>query len=118
MGLVFEGYGPIGERREKDLAGRPVDVHATFPGGTEGAGLDGLREYIRKRRENDFVDNFCGKLLAFALGRSLIPSDDALIEEMHGKLAAHGYRFDSAIQTIVTSPQFLNKKGRAELTER
>ena len=31
LGLVFEGYGPIGERRDKDLAGRPVDVSATFP---------------------------------------------------------------------------------------
>ena len=34
MGLVFEGYGPIGERRDSDLAGRPVDASATFPGGT------------------------------------------------------------------------------------
>ena len=38
MGLVFEGYGPVGERRDTDLAGRPVDVSATFPGGSHGAG--------------------------------------------------------------------------------
>ena len=34
MGLVFEGYGPIGERRTKDLGDRPVDDSATFPGGS------------------------------------------------------------------------------------
>src|SRR5439155_7228962 len=32
FGLVFEGYGPVGERRVKDLGGRPVEAHASFPG--------------------------------------------------------------------------------------
>ena len=54
MGLVFEGYGPVGERRTKDLAGRPVDTHAAFPGGEQGAGLDGLETYIRAHRQNGF----------------------------------------------------------------
>src|SRR5262249_36044476 len=30
IGLVFEGFGPVGERRTKDLGGRPVDASATF----------------------------------------------------------------------------------------
>ena len=79
LGLVFEGFGPVGERRDKDLAGRPIDARATFPGGSEGAGLAGLRKYIRDHRQNDFVDNLCGKLLAYGLGRSLILSDDLMI---------------------------------------
>ena len=63
-------------------------------------------------------NNFCGKLLAYALGRSLIPSDDSMIQEMQNKLAANGYRFDSLIDNIVTSPQFLNKRGRDDLAEK
>ena len=118
FGLVFEGYGPVGERREKDLAGRPVDIHATFPGGSDGAGVDGLKQYIRGRRQNDFVDNLCGKLLAFALGRSLILSDEPLVQEMRSRLAAHGYRFDSLIESVVTSPQFLTRRGRDDPAER
>ena len=47
LGLVFEGYGPVGERRTKDLSGRAVDASATFPGGTTGTGLEGLRAYVR-----------------------------------------------------------------------
>jgi hypothetical protein len=43
LGLVFEAYGPIGERRTNDLAGRAVDARAEFPGGGAGAGLRGLR---------------------------------------------------------------------------
>jgi len=118
LGLVFEGFGPVGERRQKDLADRPVDSKATFPDGSEGAGIEGVRKYIREKRQNDYIDNLCGKLLAYGLGRSLISSDEILIDDMHGKLAANGYRFDIMVESIVTSPQFLNKRGRDGLAER
>jgi hypothetical protein len=115
MGLVFEGFGPVGERREKDLAGHPVDAHASFPAGGEGEGVEGLRKYIQDRRQNDFVDNFYGKLVAYALGRSLMLSDETMIQDMRRKLSSRGYRFNDAIETIVTSSQFLNKRGRDDL---
>ncbi|HEV8379605.1 MAG TPA: DUF1592 domain-containing protein, partial [Tepidisphaeraceae bacterium] len=111
FGLVFEGYGPIGELRGKDLGGKPVDTRATFPGGTEEKGLDGLRSYIRDHRQQNFVDNLCRKLLSDALSRSLLLSDEPLIEQMKQNLASNGYRFSSLIDTIVTSRQFLNKRG-------
>jgi hypothetical protein len=110
FGLAFEGYGPIGEKRSKDLAGRPVDTKAAFPGGSEGTGFDGLLTYIREHRQKDFLDNLSRKLLAFALGRSLQLSDEPAIERMQTKLTANGYRFTSLVDTIVTSPQFLNKR--------
>jgi hypothetical protein len=115
LGLVFEGFGPIGERRSHDLAGRAIDARAAFPGGGEGAGLEGLRRYVREHRQDDFVRNFCGKLLAYALGRSLLLSDEPLIDELTRRLAAGGYRVDTAIESIVTSRQFLNKRGQEQL---
>jgi hypothetical protein len=115
MGLVFEDFGPIGEKREKDLAGHPVDAHATFPGGSEGTGCGGLRDYVRTHRQDDFVDNLCRKLLGYALNRSLIPSDDLLVEQMRNKLARDGYRFDSLVESIITSPQFLNRRSESHL---
>ncbi len=111
FGLVFEGFGPIGERRTKDLAGRPVDTRAEFPDGGHGEGLAGVREHIRTHRQDDFVANFCRKLLAYALNRSPILSDDLLIEDMQARLAANEHRFSSVIESIVTSPQFLHKRG-------
>jgi mono/diheme cytochrome c family protein len=70
LGLVFEGFGPIGERREKDLAGHSIDDSATFPVGQDGpggdgAGVEGLKQYIHDHRQNDFINNLCGKLLAY-----------------------------------------------------
>jgi mono/diheme cytochrome c family protein len=115
FGLAFEGYGPIGELRTRDLGGHPVEDRATFPGGEEGAGLDGVRQYVRAHRQGQFVDTLCRKLLSFALGRTLIPSDDVILERMLARLAADGNRFGSLIRTIVTSPQFLNRRGGDEL---
>jgi mono/diheme cytochrome c family protein len=111
FGLVFEDYGPIGERREKDLGGRPVDTRASFPGGNEGTGLPGLREYLRQNREQDFVENLCRKLLSYALGRSLLPSDDKLVGQMQERLAARDHRFGELVSAIVTSEQFMTKRG-------
>jgi hypothetical protein len=56
-------------------------------------------------------------LLAYALGRSLALSDRTTLEKMRVQLAADGYRFDSLMETIVTSPQFLNKRGRNDPRE-
>ena len=110
MGLAFEGYGPVGEKRSKDLAGRPVDSHAVFPGGAQGDGFEGLLAYIREHRQKDFIDNLSRKLLAFALGRSLQLSDEPMIGQMQAKLIANDYRFTPLVETIVSSPQFLNQR--------
>jgi hypothetical protein len=110
FGLVFEGFGPVGERRTLDLGGRPVETRAEFPGGREAAGVAGLRAYIRANREGDFVDHLCRKLLAYALGRSLLLSDDSLLATMKQRLAANGHRFSTLVETIVTSPQFRTKR--------
>jgi Protein of unknown function (DUF1588)/Protein of unknown function (DUF1585) len=111
FGLAFEGYGPIGERRSKDLAGRPVDTRAVFPGGIQGAGLEGVEAYIRELRQKDFIDNICRKLLAYSLGRSLLLSDELTVAHMKTTLAANDYRFTPLVETIVTSPQFMNKRS-------
>jgi hypothetical protein len=116
FGLAFEGFDPVGRRRTSDLGGHAVDARATFPGGVEGEGLQGIRQYIRDHRENDFVRGFSGKLLAYALGRSLALSDELLIQETSRKLAGDGWRFETVIESIVTSRQFLNKRGREQLT--
>lgn len=111
LGLAFEGYGPIGEKRSLDLGGRPVDTQANFPDGSQGAGFDGVLNYVSVKREKDFEANLCRKLLAYGLGRSLLLSDEITIGRMRGKLAATGHRFAPLVEMIVMSPQFLNKRG-------
>jgi hypothetical protein len=117
FGLVFEGFGPVGDARTKDGAGRPVDSSATFPGGIEGVGVAGLQSFIRDHRQDKFVDNLSRKLLAYGLGRSLQLSDESLVDTMNLRAAANGYRFSALVETIILSPQFLNRRlpEKAEL---
>ncbi len=110
-GLVFEGFGAIGERREKDFAGHPVETGAEFPGKVSASGVTGLRDYIHAHREKDFVDNLANKLLTYGLGRTLIMSDGPLLDEMKAKLAADNHRFGALVETLVTSPQFRTKRA-------
>jgi hypothetical protein len=115
IGLVFENYGPIGEWRDTDLGGRAVSSEASFPDGSSGNGVAGLRIYLREQRQAEFLDNLCRKLLSYALGRTLLLSDEPLIEQMRSNLERDGYRFSSLIESIVTSRQFLDKRGSDRL---
>jgi hypothetical protein len=72
--------------------------------------VEGVENFIREHRETDFIDNLSRKLLVYALGRSLMLSDEPTVERMRAALAANGYRFNSLIETIVASPQFLNRR--------
>jgi hypothetical protein len=114
FGLAFEGYGPIGERRTVDLGGRPVDTRATFgagPAASEGQGLAGLRAHLRAFRQDDFLDNVCRKLLSYALGRGVMLSDETTLRQMRARLTAEEHRFGALVESIVTSPQFLTRRG-------
>jgi hypothetical protein len=110
FGLVFEGYGPVGNARTTDMAGRLVDASATFPGGVDATGVPGLQTYIREHRQDRYVENLCRKLLAYALNRSPQLSDEALVDQMKAALTADNYRFRALVAAVVTSPQFLNRR--------
>ncbi len=110
-GLAFEGYGPVGDARAKDLAGRTVDTKVSFPGGFTGTGFQAILDYVRDHRQNEYLDNLSRKLLAYALNRSLQLSDELTVQRMTARLNAGGYKFSELVDTIVSSPQFLNQRS-------
>jgi mono/diheme cytochrome c family protein len=118
FGLAFENYGPVGERREHDLAGRRTDVDAKLPGGVQASGASGVRDYIRQRRQDDYLGTVSRKLWTYALNRSPILPDDVLLQRMRAQLPVNGYRFSSLVETIVTSSAFLNRRRDGAETTR
>ncbi|HBJ37743.1 MAG TPA: hypothetical protein DDZ51_23900 [Planctomycetaceae bacterium] len=110
LGLAFESFDPIGQRRQADLGGKPMDDGATFPDGVNRNGLNGLVDYITQHRRDDFANNLSRSLMSYALGRSLLLSDEPTLTQICADLAGNEYRFHTLIQSIVTSPQFLNKR--------
>jgi len=111
FGFALEGFDAIGRWRDKDLGDRPVDTHATLKDGTQIDGIAGLRSYVLTQRKDEFVRNFCRKLLGYALGRSVQLSDEPLIGEMMGRLKSSDYRFSAAWETIIRSKPFRYHRG-------
>jgi hypothetical protein len=113
FGFALEGFDAIGRRRDTDLGGRPIDTRVTLPDGTALADLAGLRSYLVSQRRDEFVHQFCRKLLGYALGRSVQLSDRPLLEAMQKGLASDDYRLQGVLQTVVQSPQFRLRRGLA-----
>lgn len=105
-GLAFEGFGPIGERRDRDLGGRPVEDHFALPDGSTAKGVDGLRQYLLTERADEFHRNLAEKLVTYALGRPLVPPDTQLLSRVRKQLAAEDQGLLDVIETIVLSSQF------------
>ena len=112
FGFALEGFDSIGRRRDRDLAGRPIDTETKLPDGSEINGLAGLRDYLLETRRDAFLGQFCRKLLGYALGREVQLSDEPLLTEIEQRLAGNDYRFSVAVDMIVQSRQFREIRGR------
>jgi len=112
LGLAMEGFDPIGRARTKDAAGRPIDNMAVLPNGESAQGIPALINYVEKHRNQDFVRTLCRKFLGYALGRSVVLSDQPLLTEMEKALESEEYRFSALFRTVVLSPQFRKQRGQ------
>ena len=106
-GFALEQYDAIGRLRLQE-----VDTKTTLIDGRTIAGIDGLRDYLAKDRRDDIVRQFCRKLLGFALGREVLLSDTPLLKEMQTKLEANDFQFGVVVDSIITSRQFRDIRGR------
>ncbi len=109
FGFALEGFDAIGRVRK-------ADTQAVLPDGTSFTGLEGLRAYLLTTRLDDFLRQFCRKLLGYSLGRSVQLSDQPLIETMLKELQANDHRIGTAVELIVRSPQFRQVRGRDFIT--
>ena len=91
-----------------------VDVPepALWRDGTTFKGMEGLRDYLA-RNDGQFTENFSRKLLGYALGRSVLPSDKELLAKIGASIRANEGRVSAAVAEIVTSRQFMNRRREA-----
>jgi len=109
LGFALERFDPIGRLRQNDDLGQPIDSSAALTDGTTFDGFTGLRQYLATR-DATFTKLFSRKLLGYALGRPILPTDAALIESMQKQLKDNDSRFSSAVLTIVESRQFRHRR--------
>jgi hypothetical protein len=111
FGMTLEKFDTIGRLRDHDIAGHAIDCVAKLKDGTTIDGIDGLRNYVLNQRRDDFLRNFCRKLLGYALGRSVTLSDEPLIDQMIDELKKNDYRSSAAVMAIVRSKQFRDHRA-------
>ena len=118
LGLAMEGFDAIGRSRKKDSAGRPIDNVVKLPNGKTAKGIPGLIDYIEQHRQRDFVKTLCRRFLGYALGRSVILSDQPLLTEMEQALQKNEFAFSVLFETVVRSSQFRKQRGQEFVTRR
>lgn len=101
IGFALENFDFIGQWRDAD-AGAPVDAHGEFIDGSAINGPAGLRRVLLARREL-FVTTFAEKLLTYALGRTLEPTDMPAVREIVRRAATDDYRFSALVLGVMTS---------------
>jgi hypothetical protein len=107
LGFPFERYDAVGRYRQAYADGKPVE---------DEIGIEGLIQKL-KSQEPQLLRNMSHKLLGYALGRTVLASDQPLVDRL---IQAGGQATFTQLATeIVTSPQFRYRRGEqpAELAK-
>jgi mono/diheme cytochrome c family protein len=104
-GFALENFDSIGQWRDKDPDGAPLDVAGTLADGSQVNGPVALREAILSRPDA-FVTVVTEKMLTYALGRGLEPDDMPVVRRIVKKAAQNDYRLSSIVMGIVESAPF------------
>ena len=112
LGFALENFDPIGGWRDTYGRGRttalPVDASGQLPDGREFADVTGLKK-ILLARQDQFARCLTEKLLVYATGRSLEPSDRQDITCILDETKAKGSGLRDLILALVQSPPFRSK---------
>lgn len=109
IGFGLENFDVLGRFREKE-GENAIDTAGRMPSGETFAGPDELREILLDRKD-DFREQYCRKMLGFALARSLTDADACTINRLTEQLSRSDDRTVALIESIVFSHPFLHRKG-------
>jgi len=111
LGFSLEHYDPTGRWRERYPDGNLIEDAAALADKTEIKGVDGLLKYLQSK-EAQFRKTLSYKLVGYALGRTVLASDQLLIERM--AQAGGDATIARLAAEIATSKQFRYRRGREE----
>jgi hypothetical protein len=109
VGFPLENFDAVGRWRTIDAA-TPIDVAGALPDGSQFNGVTGLEKAILARPEI-FAATFTEKLLTYALGRGVGPSDAPAVRQIVREVQPSDYRFSNFILRIVNSTPFQMRRS-------
>ncbi|HMY70790.1 MAG TPA: DUF1592 domain-containing protein, partial [Blastocatellia bacterium] len=111
LGFSLERYDSMGRRRDKYSDGKPIEDAAALADKTEIAGVEGLLKYVQGK-DAQVRKTLSFKLVGYALGRTVLASDQLLVERM--VKAGNDATFAQLATEIAVSKQFRNRLGQEE----
>jgi hypothetical protein len=105
VGFALENFDSVGQWRTTMPDGAPLDTAGVLADGSKVDGPVALREVILSRPDA-FVTTLTERLMTYALGRGIEPSDMPVIRSIVKKAAQNNYRLGSIITGIVESAPF------------
>ena len=115
-GVALEEFDAVGLKRSSVLrrsgdqaVEHPVDASAVLPDGERVDGAEALADYLLDSQRGVFARALTEKLLAFALGRSLVAADQAAVDGLTTEFARADYRLRELCTIIITSDSFSSR---------
>ena len=104
-GFALEKFNSVGQWREVTETGAAIDTGGVLADGAKVDGPIALRNAILSRPEA-FATVLTERLMTYALGRGVEPSDMPVVRSIVKKSAPNNYRLESIVQSIVESAPF------------
>jgi mono/diheme cytochrome c family protein len=104
-GFALEKFNSVGQWRETMESGAPIDTGGVLADGSKVDGPIALRNAILSRPEA-FATVLTERLMTYALGRGVEPSDMPVVRSIVKKTAPNNYRLSSIVMSIIESAPF------------
>jgi len=104
LGYALENFDGLGRWRDG------VDSSGILPDGTKVAGPVGLRNVLLSKKDQ-FIQTLTERLLTYALGRGVEPSDMPAVRKIIRNAASNDYRWSSLIIGVVNSVPFQMRRA-------
>jgi hypothetical protein len=111
IGFSLENYDGVGAWRDSDNSAK-IDASGKLPDGTVFTGPAGLKHVLLTQHRDEFLSTFTEKLMTYALGRGLEPSDRPAERAILRDAAKQNYTIPALIDAIIGSPQFQMRRNR------
>jgi cytochrome c553 len=114
IGFALENFDWMGRWRDKESNGELLDTTGELPSGDKFQGPVELRKVLLSHKD-DFLRHISGKVLGYALGRSLQDGDSCTVQHLVDDLAKNNYQARTLIRDVVLSVPFRNSQGGLKL---
>ena len=104
-GFALEKFNSVGQWRQTSDSGAPIDTGGVLADGSKVDGPIALRNAILSRPDA-FTTVLTERMMTYALGRGIEPSDMPVVRTIVKRAAVNNYRFGSIILSIVESAPF------------